>query len=120
MIFNCPIEYEAGREYTRQEMVELIKEQRQLLCFFAQSAGYRQGVLGLDFDNYDAVSGTVPVYVMDREQARVVIKAEGKKFKKAYDSSGLGQAIMVTFTSPSGRGWFKLRGELAEGQIRRL
>ena len=50
MIFNCPIEYEAGREYTRQEMVELIKVQRQLLCFFAQSAGYRQGVLGLDFD----------------------------------------------------------------------
>ena len=118
MIFSCPLEYEPGREYTRQEMIDLIKVQRQLLCFFAQSAGYRQGVLGLDFDNYDALTGTVPVYVMDRTQARVVIKAEGKQFKKAYDSSGLGQAIMVTFTSPSGRGWFKLRWELAEGQIR--
>ena len=120
MVFSCAIEYEPDRAYSRREMIDLIKEQRQLLCFFAQSAGYRQGVLGLDFDNYDALTGTVPVYVMDRAQAKVVIKAEGKKFKKAYDSSGLGQAIMVTFTSPSGRGWFKLRWELAEGQIRRF
>ena len=120
MIFSCGIEYEPDRAYTRREMIELIKEQRQLLCFFAQSAGYRQGVIGLDFENYDALTGTVPVYVMDRGQAKVVIKAEGKKFKKAYASSGLGQAIMVTFTSPRGRGWFKLRWELAEGQIRRF
>ena len=120
MIFSCALEYEPDRAYTRQEMIDLIKEQRQLLCFFAQSAGYGPGVLGLDFDNYDALTGMVPVYVMDREQARVVIKAEGKKFKKAYDRSGLGQGVMVTFTSPSGRGWFKLGWELAEGQIRRF
>ena len=120
MIFSCAVEYEPGRAYTRQEMIELIKVQRRLLCFFAQSAGYRQGVVGLDFDNYDAVTGMVPVYVLDREQAKVVIKAEGQKFKKAYESSGLGQGVMVTFTSPSGRGWFKLRWELAEEQIRRL
>ena len=120
MIFSCAIEYEPDRAYSQREMIDLIKEQRPLLCFFAQSAGYRQGVLGLDFDNYDAVTGMVPVYVLDREQARVVIKAEGKKFKKAYESSGLGQGVMVTFTSPSGRGWFKLRWELGKEQIRRL
>jgi hypothetical protein len=119
MMFSCPIEYEAGQKYIRQEMIELIKPHRQLLCFFAQTAGYRRGVLGLDFDRYDRQTGTVPVYVMDQEQAKIVVKAEGSKFKKAYRSSGLGKAIMVTFTSPNGRGWFKMRWELDEKQIMR-
>lgn len=119
MMFSCPIEYEPGQEYMRQEMIELIKPQRQLLCFFAQTAGYRRGVLGMDFENYDRQSGTVPVYVMDQEQAKIVIKAEGSKFKRAYRRSGLGKALMVTFTSRSGRGWFKMRWELDEEQIMR-
>ena len=116
-MFSCPIKYKAERKYTRQEMIELVKPHRQLLCFFAQTAGHRRGVLGLDFDRYDRQEESVPVYVMGEAEAKVLSKAEGRKFKKAYQSSGLGKAIMVTFTSPSGRGWFKLRWELDEGRV---
>lgn len=75
-------------------MIELIKPNRQLLCFFAQTAGYRRCVL--EFENYEPESKIVPVYVMGEAEAKVLSKAEGRKFKKAYQSSGLGKAIMVT------------------------
>jgi len=119
-MYQCPVEYEPGKRYTRREMIELIKGQRQLLCFFAQMSGYRRCVLGLEFEKYEPAGKMVPVYVMGEAEAQVVERVEGKKFKRAYRSSGVGQAIMVTFTSPSGRGWFKLRWELDEERVRRL
>ena len=76
-------------------------------------------MIGLDFDNYDRQEKVVPVYVMGEGEAKVLSKAEGKKFKRGYESSGLGEAIMVTFTSPSGRGWFKLKWGLEEGRVKR-
>ena len=119
-MYQCPVEYEPEKQYNRREMIELIKAQRQLLCFFAQSSGANRCIVGLEFEGYEPVSGMVPVYVMGEAEAKVVERVEGKKFKRAYRSSRLGQAIMITFTSPSGRGWFKLRWELDEAQIRRL
>jgi len=119
-MYECPVEYEPEKRYTRREMIELIKAQRQLLCFFAQQSGVRRCVLGVEFEGYEAESGMVPVYVIGEAEAKVVERVEGKKFKRAYRSSGVGQAIMVTFTSPSGRGWFKLRWEVDEERVRRL
>ena len=80
-------------------MIEMIKAQRQLLCFFAQEAGYRRCVLGLEFERYDAVSKMVPVYVMGEREAKVVEGVEGKKFKQAYRGSKVGQAIMITHSA---------------------
>ena len=117
-MYECSVEYEPGKRYSRREMIELIKAQRQLLCFFAQQSGDRRCVLGLEFERYDVVSKMVPVYVLGEMEAKVVEQVEGKKFKRAYRSSQVGQAIMITFTSPSGRGWFKLRWELEEDQVR--
>ncbi len=114
-MFSCPIEYDPKREYTRREMVEIIKPHRSLLCFFAQTTG--EYVLGLDFEAYSAQDSSVPVYVLDKEQTRVMVKAEGNKFKKAYRNSGLGQAIMVTYMRAEGHGWVKLRWELDEGRV---
>jgi len=119
-MYQCPVEYEPEKRYSEGEMKEMITAQRQLLCFFAQEAGYRRCVLGMEFERYDVASGMVPVYVMGETEAKVVERVEGKKFKRAYRSSQVGQAIMVTFTSPSGRGWFKLRWELDEKQVRRF
>ncbi len=83
-------------------------------------SGYKRCVLGLEFERYEPESSMVPVYVMGEEEAKVVGRVEDRKFKRAYRSSGVGQAIMVTFTSPSGRGWFKLRWELDEARVRRF
>jgi hypothetical protein len=117
-MYSCPIEYDPGRDYIRQEMVALIKVHRNLLCFFAQMSGAY--VLGLDFTAYDAVEGSVSVYMINREQVRILLAEEGPKFKRAYRSSGLGKAILVTFTSEAGRGWVKLYWALSEDQIRRF
>lgn len=119
-MYQCPVDYEPEKQYSRREMIELIKAQRQLLCFFAQQSGAKRCVLGLEFEQYEPASRMVPVYVMGEAEAKVVERAEGKKFKRAYRSSLVGQAIMITFTSPSGRGWFKLRWELDEAQVRQL
>jgi hypothetical protein len=104
---------------TAAKVEKIIKAQRQLLCFFAQQTGYKRCVLGLEFEKYEPKSKMVPVYVLGEMEAKVVEQVEGKKFKRAYRSSQVGQAIMVTFTSPNGRGWFKLRWELDEEQVRR-
>ena len=111
-MYDLPIEYSSEREYKRQEMVELIKPHRDLLCFFAQMSG--EYVLGLDFISYDALEGSVPVYMINREQVKVLLAEEGGKFKRAYRSSGLGKGILVTYTSESGRGWVKLYWALGE------
>jgi len=79
--------------------------------FCADGWGY---VLGLDFYEYDEMAGSVPVYMIDREQVKVLLVEEGGKFKRAYRSSGLGKAILVTFTSECGRGWVKLYWALGE------
>lgn len=63
MVFHCHLDYDPKRRYTRREMIDLIKPHRELLCFFAQATGYRECVLGLDFDEFDASDGSVPVYV---------------------------------------------------------
>ena len=111
-MYDLPIEYDPERGYIRQEMVGLIKPHRDLLCFFAQMSG--EYVLGLDFYEYDEPAGTVPVYMIDREQVQVLLAGKGSKFKRAYRSSGLGKAILVTYTSERGRGWVKLYWALPE------
>jgi len=115
-MYELPIEYNPGRGYIQQEMVGLIKPHRDLLCFFAQMSG--EYVLGLDFYEYDEMAGTVPVYMIGREQVGVLLAEEGSKFKRAYRSSGLGKAILVTYASERGRGWVKLYWAL--GEVRRF
>lgn len=116
-MYSCPIEYDPGGDYIQQELVALIKPHRNLLCFFAQMSG--EYVLGLDFTAYDSLEGAVPVYMINQEQVRVLLAAEGAKFKRAYRSSGLGKAILVTRSASSGQavyewGWTGL-GEVALG-----
>jgi hypothetical protein len=95
-------------------MIELIKPHRELLCFFAQATGYRECVLGLDFDAYDPRASSLPVYVMNKQMARVVARVEGRAFKRALNSIRAGRNVIVTFTSPTLSGWFKMRWQLGE------
>ncbi len=107
--YQCPMEYDPDQEYTREELIGLIKVHRELLCFFAQMSGYRRCVLGVALDEYDEASGCVPVYVINRQGAKVLMQAEGRKFAQAYRSSEAGKNLMVTFTSRQMTGWFKMR-----------
>ena len=66
VVYQCPIEYNPDREYTWEELIGLIEVHRELLCFFAQTTGYRRCVLGVGLDEYDAASGCVPVHVIKR------------------------------------------------------
>lgn len=117
MEFDCEIAYDPRRRYTREELVELITPHRELLCFFAQASGYRHCVLGLDFDRYDARSRSVPVLVMEGEEARPLLRVHGRRFKQAYWSSRPGRSLVVTFTSPSASGWFAMGWGLDEAHV---
>ena len=117
MTFECAIEYNPKRAYTRREMIELIKPQRYWLCEVVEGSGEAQGVVGLDFDRYDVQGRRVPGYVLTAEQAQVIMGVEGAAFRAAYEASRVGESLVVTFTSPWGRGWFKLKW--VKGQVRR-
>jgi hypothetical protein len=115
MSFYCPVEYNPKRQYTREEMIDVILPHQELLCFFAQSAGYERCVLGLDFD--DPTDGMVPVFVMERGEAKPLLKVHGRRFKQAYQVSGPGNTLVVTFTCPSVSSWFKLDWQLEEERV---
>ncbi len=110
--FYCPVEYDPDRQYTKQEMINVIMPHRELLCFFAQAAGYRHCVLGLDFDQYDPTDWSVPVFVMEAGEAKELLQVHGRRFKRAYDRSRPGKSLVVTFTSVSVSGWFQMGWEL--------
>ena len=109
--------YDPGREYTRREMRDLIRPHRELLCFFAQASGYRRCVLGLDFGSYDPDDGSVPVLVMEQNEARVMLEVHGRRFKRAYERSRCGRSLLVTYTTARGRGWFQMDWKLDAEQV---
>lgn len=49
--------------------------------------------------------------------AQVVAQAEGRKFKRALNSIRAGRNVIVTYTGPSGNGWFKMRWQVGETRI---
>jgi hypothetical protein len=106
--FQCRMEYEPGRAYGRQDLIDLIRPHAELLCFFAESARVKRCVLGVDFDGYDPASRMVPVYVMTETEAQRMVRFEGAEFRWAYRRSGYGRSIIVTFTGEWWRGWFEL------------
>ena len=116
-VFYCPVEYDPRKRYTRQEMMAAIESHRELLCFFAQVAGYAHCVLGLDFDGYDPRDTTVPVMVMSGEEARPLLKVHGRRFQRAFQASGPGKGLLVTFTSPAVTGWFEMEWELDAARV---
>jgi len=115
--FYCYPEYDPEREYTRREIIDLIDPHRELLCFFAQSSGYRRCVLGLDFERYDPTDGSVPVLVIERDEARVMLEVHGRRFKRAYERSRCGQSLVVTFTTPTSAGWFQMGWRLDSERV---
>lgn len=117
MIFQCKVDYDPGRRYTRREMIDLIKAHQELLCFFAQASGYRRCVLGLDFDRYAPEEGLVPVIVMSGEQAKILTRVHGRRFKRAYQDSRPGRSVVITFTLPNGSGWFRMAWKLDEEHV---
>lgn len=95
----------------------MILPHQELLCFFAQSAGYERCVLGLDFDQYDPIDGSLSVFVMEGSEAKVLLQVHGRRFKQAYRVSGPGNTLVVTFTSPSVSGWFKMGWQLEAERV---
>ncbi len=118
--FECPIDYQPGYPYIRQEMIDLITPHRELVCFFAHTAGEKRCVLGVDFDRYDAVRRSVPVYVLPPAVVETLMAFEGREFKRAYRESRCGRDIIVTFTAPAGRGWFVMKWQLRPERMREI
>ena len=98
-------------------MSDVIDPHRELLCFFAQASGYRRCVLGLDFEQYDPADGSVPVLVMERDEAKVMSKVHGRRFKRAYERSRCGKSLVVTFTTPTSAGWFQMGWKLDSERV---
>ena len=98
-------------------MRELISPHQELLCFFAQASGYRRCVLGLNFDERDPTDGSVPVLVMERAEAKVMLEVHGRRFKRAYERSRCGQSLVVTFTTPTSAGWFQIGWKLDSERV---
>jgi len=95
----------------------LIRPHQELLCFFAQASGYQRCVLGLNFDEYDPADGSVPVLVMERAGAKVMLEVHGRRFKRAYERSQCGKSLVVTFTAPSSTGWFQMGWKLDSERV---
>lgn len=108
-VFECPFEYQPGRDYIRQEIIALIEPHAELLCFFVECAKVRRGVVGIDFDHYDRATQMAPVYVMTEAEAKPMVSFEGAEFRRAYRRSGYGRSVVVTFTGQWWRGWFELK-----------
>lgn len=106
--------YDPQGRYSHREMVALISQQRQLLSMFAQASGGRQCALGIDFEDYNRRDHCVPVYLLGRKEVDMLATVEGKKLIKAYRRSRVGKNIVVTYSTPRGRGWFLMRFELGE------
>jgi hypothetical protein len=111
-VFQCPMEYQPGRDYIRQEIIDLIEPHGELLCFFAECAKVRRCVLGIDFDHYDSVTQMLPVYVFNEAEVETLGRLEGEEFRRAYRQSGPGRSVIVTFTGKWWRGWFVLKWQL--------
>lgn len=118
--FECPLDYQPGYPYLRQELIDLITPHRELLCFFAYTAGEPRCVLGVDFDRYQAGRHSVPVYVLPREIVENLSVFEGREFKRAYRDSRCGREMLVTFTAPGGRGWFVMKWQLRAERLREI
>ena len=116
--FALPIEYKPDEAYSRRELIELLELHGKVLCFFALQAGENRCVLGVDFDKYDSQQKMVPVHIVPGWAVkRVLIPAEGRKFRQTYRRSQVGQNIVVTFTARQATGWFRLEWDLEEGSI---
>ncbi len=117
-MFQLPIEYNPAQEYTRQEIIALIKPHAHLLCFFAKMSGERRCTLGLDFDNYDPARQMIPVLVIPSGVVKdMLIPVHGKRFKRAYQSGRIGRSIIITFQSRQAAGWFKMGWQLDESMV---
>ncbi|MCP4601049.1 MAG: hypothetical protein GY847_11075 [Proteobacteria bacterium] len=86
----------------------MTKPHHELLCFFAQSSGYQQCILGLDLAEYDRTDMTMPILVMSGEEAKPLLKVHGRRFKRAYRVSGPGNTLVVTYSDGQNSGWFKI------------
>lgn len=117
-MFQLPIEYEPRQNYSRQEMIDLIKAQAPVLCFFAKTNGEQRCVLGLDFDNYNAQTQMIPVHVIPVEAVKeMLIPVHGNHFKRAYGKSRIGKKIIITFQSRQAAGWFQLGWQLEQSML---
>ena len=116
--FALPIEYNPNEAYSRSQLINLLRPHGPVLCFFAMQAGEKRCVLGVDFDKYDHQHGMVPVHIIPTWAVkRVLIPAEGSKFRNTYRRIRVGRDIMVTFTGSQAAGWFKLDWELDKDSI---
>jgi len=117
-MFQLPIEYNPAQAHTHQELVKVIKPQAHLLCFFATMGQGSRCVLGLDFDNYNPARQMIPVHIIPTKVVKeMFIPTHGKQFKRTYQSSRLKRSIIITYQSPHGAGWFKLKWQLDETMV---
>lgn len=107
-------DYNPHVSYIRSEMEAMIRQQQRLLSLFAFTSGQPRCALGVDFEEYDPLDSTVPVYLLAETDLEALALVEGRRLLKAYRASRVGKNIIVTYVTPAGRGWFTMRFDLGE------
>jgi hypothetical protein len=74
----------------------------------------RWGWILMDFEEYDPLDSSVPVYLLAEADLEALALVEGRRLLKAYRASRVGKNIIVTYVTPAGRGWFAMRFDLGE------
>lgn len=117
-MYQLPIEYDPNAAYTAQQMRALIEPHIPLLCAFTRLSQARRGVWGLDFANYHPARRMIPILLIPPDAVKnILIPLHGRKFKQAYQSSGEGRGIIITYQARQGSGWFKAGWQEAETQV---
>ena len=107
-------QYDPQVAYSHRQMVTLLKTRQYPLSLLALASGQKRCALGLDFFEYDVADGSVPVFLLGEADIAALATVEGSKINKAYRASLVGKFFLVTYTTPTRRGWFRLPFDLGQ------
>jgi hypothetical protein len=117
-MYQLPIEYDPKADYTPQQMRALIEPHIPVICAFTRLSQARRGVWGLDFANYHPIRRMIPILLIPPDAVKnILVPLHGRAFKLAYQSSRVGQGILITYQSPHCSGWFKAGWQEAQTQV---
>jgi hypothetical protein len=117
-MYQLPIAYDPKARYSAEEMRELITPHIPVLCSFTRLSQVRRGVWGLDFSNYNGIRRMIPILLIPPDAVKkLLIPLHGAAFQRAYQSSVVGQGIIITYQSPQVSGWFRAAWEEGETRV---
>jgi hypothetical protein len=114
-MLNCFFDnFDSTKEYTHSQIQKIIESRRNILCFYAKETGLKRCALALYFDEYDQKDGSVPLHILLEKEVWALSLTQGKKLQDRYNSSQIGNNIIVIYTAQGCSGWFSLKFDLGK------